>query len=154
MPCISGKVLFKEQLYKQGGIINIVRIVGVKGMYRRDIQLPAYLAGSKIEAEFRMGMDNIQVQGPGYINDLFFNEKSDPVLGLAGKLKRSDPEHPFLGYGVGMLDRENIDPVAPVFQFRFQGTHHRNHPVYLGGIGIAKDTNVHISLSSLTPVSV
>jgi hypothetical protein len=85
----------------------------------RDVKLPAYAPGCYVKAEFRMGVDNIQIEGPHQINNLFFDKKADPVLGLGGKLERSDPKNIFLRNRLGVLDGKNIGPVAPPLQFVF-----------------------------------
>jgi hypothetical protein len=97
-----------------------------------------------MKAEFRMGVDNIQIEGPHYINNLFFDKKTNPVLGLGGKLEGSDPKNIFLRRRLGMLDGKDIGPVAPFFQFIFQCPYHGHHPVYLGGITITKNANIHL----------
>jgi hypothetical protein len=118
-----------------------------------DIEFLAYGPGSYMQAEFRMGMDNVQVQGPRHIDNLFFYEKPNPVLGLGEELEGFDPENMLLRNRLGVLDGKNIGPVPPFFQFGFQCPYHGNHAVYLGGVTITENTDIHqISLAPYVPL--
>jgi hypothetical protein len=112
-------------------------------MDRRDFKPSAYPPGGKIQAEFRMAVNNINVQGTGGLDYLFFYKYPDTVLRLIWKLKRSDPEHPFFIHRVGVLNGKNIGPVPPLFEFCPQRPYHGNNTVYLGRITIAKQRNIH-----------
>jgi hypothetical protein len=89
----------------------------MEGMNRRDAEPPAYGTGTHVEAEFGVGVDNIKVEGPGKIQDLFFKKNTDPVLRFRGKLDGIHPEDPFFRNGLGVLDGKNINLVAFLFQF-------------------------------------
>jgi hypothetical protein len=116
VPGIGGKILLKPQFQRKGGVVKVIGIIGVEGMYRRDVEFSAYLPGGQEQAEFRMGVDNIQVKGSCQVNHLFFDKDPDPVLGFVGKLEGFYPENPLLRRLVGVLNRENIDPVPPFNQ--------------------------------------
>jgi hypothetical protein len=118
VPEKGGEVFFEED-FDEGDIIEVILVVGVQGMYRGDPQLPAYRPGSHVEAEFGMGVDYIQVEGPDAVNDLFFQKNPNPVLGFRGKLDALQPENPFFGKGVGMPHRKHVNPVAPAFKPEF-----------------------------------
>jgi hypothetical protein len=109
----------------------------------RNFEPAAYPPACQIETEFRVGVDNVKVEGTGSADYLLLDKYADPVLGLVAELKGFNPEHPFLGNGAWMLNGKNIGPVSSFFKPRFQGSDHGYHSINLGGVTIGKKSYIH-----------
>jgi hypothetical protein len=64
-----------------------------------------------------MAVDNVQIQFPGDLDHLPFQEEADPVLGFLGELDRGQAVDPVFRKGVGMLYGKYEYVVSPVLQF-------------------------------------
>jgi hypothetical protein len=99
-----------------------------------------------------MGVDNVQIEGSCQIDHLFFDKNPDPVLGFVGEPDGFYPENPLLRNLVGVLDGKNRDPVSPFNQLVLQCPDYGNHPVYLRGVSVTENPDIHMAYYTISGI--